>query len=286
MKNGKSVLKLLALIFILVGVILIGMGAAAQLVSGMGLFMFVMCLIGSIFLCIGGIFFFIDQVGMRRRQKLKDDGKFVYAQIVDIDVDLYKQVQIERISMNPFFILCRYRDGGGRTYDFKSGALLYNPSGLLQSDKLKVYVDLDKPKRYYVDTDEILPENAMLHKFKLDSEKNSQRLKNIGNYINATTCGVELFGRIKVNGIIKSQFLKLPDHIARQFHMSKDEKGRVFAGYTILCRYQDMNGIVHIFASKGILGEPDSPHMGEKVKVYYDGADYKYYHVDIDSLSH
>jgi len=88
MKNGKSVLKLLALIFLLVGVILISLGVGVQLVSGMELYMFVMCLIGSIFLCIGGILFFIDQVGMRRRQKLKDDGKFVYAQIVDIDVDL------------------------------------------------------------------------------------------------------------------------------------------------------------------------------------------------------
>ena len=207
----------------------------------------------------------------------------MYAQIVDIDVSPYQEIHVDRISMNPFFIRCRYTDNNGKTYDFKSGMLLYNPSGLLRSRQLKVYVDLSRPDNYYVDTNEILPEGAVLHKFKFDSENNAERLKAGGNYIQAVTCGVELAGRIKVNGMFKPGFLKLPQGMELP-GLAADEKGRAFAGYTVLCRYDAPDGTVHIFASKGIWGEPDSPHVGEPVRVYYDGKGYRNYHVDMEPL--
>lgn len=284
MKNGKSILQLLGVIFLLVGIVLAGTGILAySLVSGAWLYMMVMCLIGGIFLILGSVLFLTGKVKAARKQKLIDAGKFVYARIVDIDVDWRRQIQVDRIAMNPFFIRCRYRDENGREYEFKSGSLLYNPSGLLRSDRLKVYVDLLRPGKYYVDTNEILPEGAVLHKFKFDSQRNAKKLMELGTYVTAVTCGVELVGRLKVNGVFKPGFLKLPAGIARQFQIPLDEKGRGFLGYTILCRYEDGNGDIHIFASKGIWGEPDSAHIGEKVRVYYDGKGYRNYHVDLSS---
>ncbi len=177
--------------------------------------------------------------------------------------------------------MCEYADGSGNQYSFKSGPLLYNPSGLLKSDQLKVYVNLSRPARYYVDTNEILPETAVLHKFKYDSARNAQQLIAAGKYLNAVTCGVEVVGRITVNGLAKPGFLKLPESIAKQFGLSLDERGRAFWGYTVLCRYTAKDGAVHIFASRGIRGEPDQTHIGEPVKVYYEGNNYRKYHVEL-----
>ncbi len=283
MKNGQSVLKLLALIFAGVSAVLLAGGTAGALYSGIWLFASVMWLVGAVFLLTSGIVFAVYKRTEGKKRKLTAAGKYVYAQIVDIDVSPYQEIHVDRISMNPFFIRCRYTDNNGKTYDFKSGMLLYNPSGLLRSRQLKVYVDLSRPDNYYVDTNEILPEGAVLHKFKFDSENNAERLKAGGNYIQAVTCGVELAGRIKVNGMFKPGFLKLPQGMELP-GLAADEKGRAFAGYTVLCRYDAPDGTVHIFASKGIWGEPDSSHVGEPVRVYYDGEGYRNYHVDMEPL--
>lgn len=284
MKNGQSILKLLALPFMAGGVALLAVGAFAGLLSGVWLFTLIMGSIGFIFLGVGGICISIHNNKLDRKRKLMAAGKFVHARVMDIYADPYRDIHVDQISMNPFFIMCRYVDGSGAEYDFKSEALLYNPSGLLRTRQLKVYVDLARPKRYYVDTNEILPESAMLHKFKFDKEKNARKLVEAGKYIHAITCGVELIGRIKVNGILKPGFLRLPGSIARQFGMALDEKGCGFLGYTILCRYDAPDGTIHIFASEGIWGEPESLHVGEEVKVYYSGDGYRKYHVDVKPL--
>ena len=56
-----------------------------------------------------------------------------------------------------------------------------------------------RDRKYYVDTSSILPDSAVLHKFKFDSRGKERALLKEGNYVNAVTCGVELVGRIKVN---------------------------------------------------------------------------------------
>ena len=78
----------------------------------------------------------------RKKRKLIATGKYIYADIVDIDVNVYQKVQIDRISMNPYFIVCKYVEANGKEYLFKSKSLLYNPSALITEKQLKVYVDL------------------------------------------------------------------------------------------------------------------------------------------------
>lgn len=63
-----------------------------------------------------------------KKEKLIANGKYIYADIVDIDVNVYQKVQIDRISMNPYFIVCKYVEANGKEYLFKSKSLLYNHS--------------------------------------------------------------------------------------------------------------------------------------------------------------
>lgn len=172
----------------------------------------------------------------------------------------------------------------GKEYLFKSKSLLYNPSALITEKQLKVYVDLKNPKKYCVDTSSILPDSAVLHKFKFDSRGKERALLKEGNYINAVTCGVELVGRIKVNSIVKPMFLKVTDSLSEQFKVPVDEKNRAFVGYTVLCRYDAPDGKIHIFASRGQWGEPQRDYQGENVRVYYSGKNYESYHVDLNSI--
>lgn len=173
-------------------------------------------------------------------------------------------------------------DQNGNTYDFKSRPLLYNPSALIKDQRLKVYVNLQNPRKYVVDTDAILPSNAVLHKFKV--MWNAQELKKRGKYVTAATCGVELIGQILVRGCLKPMYLKLSDEAAKQFNMSRDSKNRVFMGYTVLCRYEAPDGVTHIFASKGGWGKPERSYIGEQVKVYYEGDNYRRYYVALEEI--
>ena len=282
MRNGQSILRLLAVIYLIVAVVLLAGGAAAVILTdGAELFAIINSAIGLVFLGVSFICFFVYGRIAGKKRKLLEAGKYVYAEVVDIDVNPHQKVQIDRMVMNPYYILCRYVDGNGKEYLFKSNALLYNPSGLMRTNTLKVYVDLLRPSYYYVDTNEILPETAVLHKFRYDSRRNKEQLMRAGKSVTAVTCGVEYFGRIVVSGMAKPGFLKIPESIARQFGISADDRGRAFFGYTILCKYVAHDGTIHIFASGGIRGEPDSGHIGEPIKVFYEGDNFKKYHVDI-----
>ena len=285
MENGASLLKKLGIIFLCIGTL----G-----VSGSLILCFIvpsLWLFSIIFGSVLAVFFnrwnnlhdnlFYEK---RKKEKLIANGKYIYADIVDIDVNVYQKVQIDRISMNPYFIVCKYVEANGKEYLFKSKSLLYNPSALITEKQLKVYVDLKNPKKYYVDTSSILPDSAVLHKFKFDSRGKERALLKEGNYINAVTCGVELVGRIKVNSIVKPMFLKVTDSLSEQFKTPVDEKNRAFMGYTVLCRYDAPDGKIHIFASRGQWGEPQRDYQGENVRVYYSGKNYEPYHVDLNSI--
>jgi len=285
MKNGQSILKILSIVFGLAGAVLASAGALVMaLVSKLRLFAGVFCLVGCAFLLTALICYLVYQAGANKKAALLEAGTFVYAQITEIEMDVRQEITVDQITMHPYFILCRYVDAHGREYHFKSRRLLYNPSGLLLSDQIKVYVDLNRPGRYYVDTNEILPETAVLHKFKRSSEKNAENLIAGGKYITAKMCGVELIGMIKLGGIVTQRFLKLSEKMVRQMGLQIDEKGRVYAGYTILCKYTAKDGTIHVFASKCIRGEPKRPYIGGEVSVYYDGEGYRNYHVAAEGM--
>lgn len=115
MKNEHSILKLLAFIFMLTAAILMTTGTVAgALVAGTGLYAVINCFMGLIFFAVGLICFFIYRSMSVKKRKLLEAGKYVYATVIDIDVNPYQQIQVDRIAMHPFYILCRYVDKNGK----------------------------------------------------------------------------------------------------------------------------------------------------------------------------
>ena len=106
---------------------------------------------------------------------------------------------------------------------------------MFTDNQLKVYVYFKNTNNYYFDTSYILPDSAVLHKFKFDSRGKERALLKEGNYINAVTCGVELVGRIKVNSIVKPMFLKVTDSLSEQFKTPVDEKKQsIYGVYSVM----------------------------------------------------
>ncbi len=286
MKNNNEILRVIGFAFFGVSACTFALGVFFLLLaleqSWVSIIIFALC---AVYLLVGTICYLAYKIPINKRNTFMSNNSFVMADIDDIDINIHRKVSVDRITMNPYFIWCSYTDGDGKVYKFKSKQLLYNPSGLLKSNKIKVYVDLAQPNKYLVDTNSILPEDAMLHKFKFDSKRNSRELTSGGKYILAETCGIEILGRIIVNGCFKPTALKLPKGLADKVHLGVDDRGRAYFGYSVLCKCVDSKGVIHIFASKGVWGEPDREYMGDIVKVYYKGNNYRYYHVDLTSIS-
>lgn len=53
--------------------------------------------------------------------------------------------------------------------------------------------------------------------------------------------------------------------------------------YTVLTRYIDGNGTIHIFRSSNLKSYPDRSLLGRKVKIYYQDESFKQYYVDLES---
>ena len=147
MENGASLLKKLGIIFLCIGTLgVLGSLILCFIVPSLWLFSIIFGSVLAVFLIVGIICMIIYTTKKGKKEKLIANGKYIYADIVDIDVNVYQKVQIDRISMNPYFIVCKYVEANGKEHLFKSKSLLYNPSALITEKQLKVYVDLKNPK--------------------------------------------------------------------------------------------------------------------------------------------
>ena len=147
MENGASILKKLGIIFLCIGTLGVsGSLILCFIVPSLWLFSIIFGSVLAVFLIVGIICMIIYSTKKGKKEKLIATGKYIYADIVDIDVNVYQKVQIDRISMNPYFIVCKYVEANGKEHLFKSKSLLYNPSALITEKQLKVYVDLKNPK--------------------------------------------------------------------------------------------------------------------------------------------
>ena len=289
MKNKTNVWNLISIIFACIAFVFISLGVFLFLILQFIDYNFALAFgialasVGALFGAIALAIFLVIKSQTDAKKRLVESGSYVMADIVDIDVNPTQTVQMGTMKMHPYFIASRYVDGDGQTYTFKSKSLYYSPSGLLKSNQLKVYVDLAKPSKYFVDTDSILPEHAVLHKWTFTT-KGNEKLIETGNYVQATTCGIEHQGRIRISGMCLPHFVEMSPELASKLNMGIDEDNRAYLGYTILCRYDEPNGTPHIFASKILFGEAKSDYIDMPVKVYYSGQGYKNYHVDVRDL--
>lgn len=262
MENGDDLQKKLGIVFLGAALIVGIYGFFLVLnTSSTRLYFWVLvlgCAVGALVIT-GAILLTVNTAKNSKSDGLIGSGKYVYADIVEVGVNMRQRLKIDQVFIHPYFIICQYTGQNGKTYRFKSRPLLYNPSGLISENRLRVYVNLERPDSYYVDTSSILPDSAVLHKFKIDSPTGAERMIRGGQHIEAVTCGVETTG-------------------------IGDKKSSVFARYTVLCRYDAPDGRVHIFASAIQWGEPDRAYCGERVRVYYSGMSMENYHVALDTI--
>lgn len=91
----------------------------------------------------------------------------------------------------------------------------------------------------------------------IQKKRHCNRLLRDGNYITAEISEISLDYSIRVN---------------RRYP------------YTVICRYQDMTGTVHMFKSRNLYFNPEPLLQGQTVKIYVDGKDFRHYYMDIDEV--
>ena len=91
----------------------------------------------------------------------------------------------------------------------------------------------------------------------LKKKKDAQKLLDNGQYVIAEICEITPNYTVRING-------KHP--------------------YVIQCKYETIDGTVHIFKSRNLFFNPESMLRSTSVKVYTDRVNYKTYYVDIDEI--
>ena len=109
--------------------------------------------IGSLFLILGIIFLIIESARKRRADKIIAGGRYVWGEIVEFVPNFNVTIN----GRHPYIAMVRYSDGYGVTHIFKSGNLRIYPDPAAVGRQVKVYIENDTYKHYYVDIEGILP---------------------------------------------------------------------------------------------------------------------------------
>ncbi len=157
-KIGMNAIAIIGLIFSIIGAVFLVLGIV--LFNGLKeeqtdafMFLFIFDGIGLIFFILGISFLVSQLLKKKTSQRLLDNGNYVVAEIFDIT----QEYNVEVNGRHPFVINCKYEAMDGTVHIFKSRYLYYNPESLLKNNAVRVYVDNNNYKKYYVDIDEVLP---------------------------------------------------------------------------------------------------------------------------------
>jgi len=108
---------------------------------------------GLLFFSLGLVFLITLGNQKKNARRLLENGNYVVAEIFDISQNYNVSVN----NKHPFVVSCKYEAVDGTVHIFKSRYLYFNPEPLLKNNVVRVYVDNDNFKKYYVDIDEVLP---------------------------------------------------------------------------------------------------------------------------------
>lgn len=112
--------------------------------------------IGGLFLILGIVFLMIEGAKRRRADKLIAGGRYVWGEITEFVPNYNVRIN----GRHPYAAVVRYRDGYGVTHIFRSGSLRIYPDPAAVGRQVKVYIENDTYKHYYVDMEGILPRVA------------------------------------------------------------------------------------------------------------------------------
>lgn len=155
-KIGFDGMLIVGIVFAIVGPILIAVGISVFLaVHGEGniIFLSVYGSMGLIFLAIGLVFLVIKIRRKQRCNRLLQSGSYIMAEIVETKINYNVRIN----GKSPYVVECQYWDMAGNVHIFKSRCLYFNPESLFKDRMVRVYVEGDNYKNYYVDIDEVLP---------------------------------------------------------------------------------------------------------------------------------
>ena len=152
---GRSALLIIGIIYAALGGTFVILGTAlAALLRDDGLMIgLIFGGIGGIFLVLGIIFLVVEICKKKRSDALLASGHYVLGEVVDIAANINVNVN----GRYPYYIIVQYVDPHGVRHIFKSPSLCIFRDPELIGKKVKVYVENDNFKHYYVDVDEILP---------------------------------------------------------------------------------------------------------------------------------
>ncbi len=156
-KRGMTALLMVSIIFSIIGIvyILVGSFVGAQHISGdAAIFRIVFCGLGAILLVVGIICLCLEFSKRSRCNRLINSGQYIMAEISEIT----KNYAVRVNNRHPYVVICRYQDMYGNIHTFRSRNLNFDPASLLKDHMVRVYVEGENFRHYYVDIDEVLPE--------------------------------------------------------------------------------------------------------------------------------
>lgn len=108
--------------------------------------------IGSIFLILGIVFLVIWNRKKKTAQRLVDGGKYLWAEIVEFVPNYNVRIN----NRYAYIARARYVDGNGTIHIFKSHNLYRYPDESMLYQQVKIYIEDNSFKKYYMDINEIL----------------------------------------------------------------------------------------------------------------------------------
>lgn len=135
--------------------ILVGSFVGAQSIDGdVFIFRVIFCGLGAVFFAVGVLCLCLEIRKRVRNNRMIRSGQYITAEISEIT----KNYAVRVNRRHPYVVICRYQDMYGSIHMFRSRNLYFDPSPLLRNQMVRVYVQGEDFKHYYVDIDEVLPE--------------------------------------------------------------------------------------------------------------------------------
>lgn len=160
-KMGLSAMMIVALTFIVIGVVFLAIGITSSLLDwsvegSLMVFSLVFGGVGTLFLICGILFLFVEIKKCNTCNRLLQEGYYITAEVVSVDKNW--NVTYGKHG-HPYVIRCQYDDGSGTIHIFKSRNITSYPGSNLEGQMVRVYLDRNAPdtyKHYYMDVDAIL----------------------------------------------------------------------------------------------------------------------------------
>lgn len=155
-KMGKGVLFWLGIIYAILGgifvVVGISVGVGLSSISDSRIIAAIFSGIGGIFLVLGIVFLLIEHRKNRAAQYLIERGHYIIGEVSDCQINY----NIRLNNRHPFIAIVRYLAPDGTVHLFKSRNIYQYPDPAFWGRPVKIYVDGDDFRHYYVDTEEFL----------------------------------------------------------------------------------------------------------------------------------